>query len=196
MLADWVLAGVILAVSLAASSGVRRIAQRFIQGDELAGHDAARLVARLLGAIVATGGVVYALSVLGVRLGPVLGAIGIGGLAIAFAAQSILENLFASVLLQVRHPFRHGDQIQTGEYEGTVVEVNFRTVVLRTIAGERVLVPCAMVLRNAIVNHTAHGRRSTTLMVGVSSTNDIEETLHRLEEAAASADGLLPTPPP
>ncbi len=76
---------------------------------------------------------------LGVRLGPLFGALGIGGLAIAFAAQSILANFLASIILQTRRPFRRGDQVTTNDCEGVVEDVNFRTVRLRTYAGERVL---------------------------------------------------------
>ncbi len=55
-----------------------------------------------------------------------------GGIALAFAAQDILQNFIAGVLLQVRHPFRIGEQIRSGEYEGVVEDVNLRTTVLTT----------------------------------------------------------------
>src|SRR5918911_169522 len=103
---------------------------------------------------VVAGGVMYSLSVLGVRLGPLVGALGIGGVALAFAAQTILANFLGSIILQLRRPFRRGDQIATAGCEGTVEDVNFRTVVLRTFDGERVLVPCSQVLSNPITNHT------------------------------------------
>ncbi|MDP9020522.1 MAG: mechanosensitive ion channel family protein, partial [Actinomycetota bacterium] len=139
---DWLRAGAILVVALVASRLVKRLTASYVERGDGA-RLAAQLVGRVVGALVVVGGFVYALQVLGVRLGPVLGALGIGGLALAFAAQTILENLFASVLLQSRRPFRRGDQIATNEIEGTVEDVNFRTVVLRTYAGERVLVPCS-----------------------------------------------------
>ncbi len=125
-----------------------------------------------------------------------LGALGIGGLAVAFAAQSILENLFASVLLQVRRPFRRGDQIATNDIEGTVEDVNFRTVVLRTYDGEKVLIPSSQVLTAPITNFTAKGTRRTTLDVGVAYDTDLAMAQRVLLAAVASVDGVRPEPAP
>jgi len=135
------------------------------------------------GYVVVAAALVWTLDALEVRLAPLLGALGIGGLAVAFAAQSILENFFSSIVLRSRHPFRRGDQIMTRDLEGTVEDINFRTVVLRTYDGERVLIPCSDVLRNPIVNHTAFGRRRTTLTVGVAYGTDLRKAQHVLLEA-------------
>jgi small conductance mechanosensitive channel len=194
--ADWVLAAVIVLGSFALGVVVRRVTARLVDGEEEGGSAAATFVGRVLGFLVVVAGLVYGLSVLHVRLAPLLGALGIGGLALAFAAQSILENLFASVLLQVRHPFRRGDQIATVDHEGVVEEVNFRTVVLRTFDGERVYIPCATVLGNPITNHTARGTRRTTLEIGVAYDADLAEAQRLLVEAAARADGVLERPAP
>ncbi|MFN2606783.1 MAG: mechanosensitive ion channel family protein [Acidimicrobiales bacterium] len=193
--ADWVGAGVILAVGIGASALLRKGVRRSIhRGDSEQG--AANAVTRLLGWLVFLAALFWSLSVLGVRLGPLFGALGIGGLAIAFAAQSILGNFLASIILQVRRPFRRGDQISTNDCEGIVEEVNFRTVRLRTYAGERVMVPCAEVLSNPITNHTTLGRRRTTLEVGVGYDTDLESCRHVLLAAVARADGVLDRPPP
>jgi small-conductance mechanosensitive channel len=151
---------------------------------------------RVFASLVVAVGFVYTLQVLGVRLAPLLGALGIGGLALAFAAQSILENVFASVLLQSRRPFRLGDQIATNEIEGTVEDVNFRTVILRTYAGEKVLIPCSQVLNTPITNFTAKGTRRTTLDVGVAYGTDLGTAQQVLLRAAASVDGVQPQPAP
>ena len=95
----------------------------------------------------------------------------------------------------MRRPFRRGDQIETNECEGIVEDVNFRVVVLRTFDGERVLVPCAEVLSKPITNHTALGRRRTTLEVGVGYDADLELAREVLLAAAQGADGVLERPP-
>ena len=193
--ADWVSAGAILLGAIVIARLVQQLVSRLVQQGE-GGNQAARVVGRVLAALVLVAGFVYALQVLGVRLAPLLGALGIGGLALAFAAQSILENLFASVLLQSRRPFRLGDQISTNEIEGTVEDVNFRTVVLRTYAGEKVLIPCSQVLNTAITNFTAKGTRRTTLEVGVAYDTDLQTAQHLLLRAVSSVDGVRPQPPP
>jgi small-conductance mechanosensitive channel len=193
--ADWITAAVILAGAIVLSRLVRALTARLVeQGD--GARRTARLIGRSVGSLVVVIGVVYALQVLGVRLAPLLGALGIGGLALAFAAQTILENVFASLLLQSRRPFRAGDQIATNEIEGTVEDVNFRTVVLRTYQGEKVLVPCSLVLNAPITNFTVKGTRRTTLEVGVAYGTDLATAQRVLLEALTSVDGVRSQPPP
>lgn len=193
--ADWITAAVILAAAIALSRLVKAFTARLVERGDGAGR-AARLVGRSVGGLVVVIGFVYALQVLGVRLAPLLGALGIGGLALAFAAQSILENVFASMLLQSRRPFRLGDQIATNEIEGTVEDVNFRTVVLRTYQGEKVLVPCSLVLNAPITNFTVKGTRRTTLEVGVAYGTDLATAQRVLLEALTSVDGVRSQPLP
>lgn len=193
--ADWITAAVILAAAIALSRLVKAFTARLVERGDGAGR-AARLVGRSVGGLVVVIGFVYALQVLGVRLAPLLGALGIGGLALAFAAQTILENVFASMLLQSRRPFRLGDQIATNEIEGTVEDVNFRTVVLRTYQGEKVLVPCSLVLNAPITNFTVKGTRRTTLEVGVAYGTDLATAQRVLLEALTSVDGVRSQPLP
>ena len=192
---DWLLAGAVLFGAIVLSRVVKAVTARMVERGDTAAR-AAQAVGRAFGAIVVVAGFVYSLQVLGVGLTPVLGALGIGGLAVAFAAQSILENLFASVLLQVRRPFRRGDQIATNDIEGTVEDVNFRTVVLRTYDGEKVLVPSSQVLTAPITNFTVKGIRRTTLDVGVAYDTDLATAQRVLLAAVGSVDGVRPEPAP
>ncbi len=193
--ADWLTALTVFAGAIVISRVVKALTARLVERGDAAGR-VARLVGRVVGGLVVVIGIVYALQVLGVRLGPLLGALGIGGLALAFAAQTILENLFASVLLQSRRPFRPGDQIATNEIEGVVEDVNLRTVVLRTYEGERVLVPCSQVLNAPITNFTVKGTRRTTLAVGVAYDTDLAAAQRLLLDALSSVEGVRAQPPP
>jgi small-conductance mechanosensitive channel len=192
---DWLIAAAVLAGGIVVGRLSRTLITRTMKkGDtELA---AAALIGRFTGYFFFLAGLVYALSVLSIHLGPLLGALGIGGLAVAFAAQSILENFMSSIILQIRRPFRRGDQILTNGLDGTVEEVNFRTVSLLTYSGERVLVPSAMVLRNPITNHTVLGRRRTTLEIGISYDVDLPSTLPLIIETVSHAEGVLDQPAP
>lgn len=194
--ADWVRAGIIVLATFAIAAVVRRVSSRAVEEDDDEEGAAGRFVGRLLAIAVTIVGLVYALSALQVRLGPLLGALGLGGLAIAFAAQSILANVFASLILMARRPFRRGDQITTGDHEGTVEDINFRVVVLRSYDGEKVLVPCAEVLDNPIVNHTAKGRRRTSISLGIAYEADLDAARATLESAVAGVEGVHDRPPP
>ena len=192
-LGDWIGAAVIFGAAIIAGRVGRGVSVRAIGR----GHEeraAAQVVGRMVASAVVVGGLVYSLSVLGVRLGPLVGALGIGGVAIAFAAQSILANFLASLILQIRRPFRSGDQVSTNECQGVVEDVNFRTVVLRTYDGQRVMVPCAQVLSTPIVNHTVLGRRRTTLEVGVGYDTDPGEARSVLLDAVRQVHGVREQP--
>ena len=190
---DWIQAAVVLVAGILVARLIRAMTARYV-GAEEGEIGIAQVVGRMVGYVIILVALIWALESLDVRLAPLLGALGIGGLAVAFAAQSILENFFSSIVLRSRRPFRRGDQITTGDLDGTVQDVNFRTVVLRTYDGERVLVPCSQVLSNPIINHTAHGRRRTTLNVGVAYGTDLRKAQHVLLEAVRSVDDVLVEP--
>ena len=159
-------------------------------------RSAAIVLDRLVGYVAVLAGLLYALSVLDVRLGPLLGAVGIGGVAVALASQSLLANFLSSVILQVRRPFRRGDEICTNDCEGKVEEVNFRTVVLRSWDGERIFVPSAAVVNAPIVNYTSLRRRRTTLTIGVAYDTHLETAQRALLQAVSAVDGVLESPAP
>src|SRR5437588_12749723 len=90
-LGDWIGAAVIFGAAIIAGRIGRGVSVRAIgRGNEE--RAAAQVVGRMVGSVVVVGGLVYSLSVLGVRLGPLVGPLGIDGVAIAFAGQSILAN--------------------------------------------------------------------------------------------------------
>lgn len=191
--ADWILAAAILAGSFLLAAAVRRLVVRLVERSDEE-HHVAIVVGRFVSAVVIVGGFVYALSVLGVRIGPLLGAIGIGGIALAFALQHVLENSVAAVLLQARRPFVVGDQISSSELRGTVEDINLRAVVIRTEGGNRILLPSSSVLQNPLTNHTAFDRRRTTLTVAVAYDTDLDRAQQVLADAAADAPGVLEFP--
>ena len=67
--------------------------------------------------------------------------LGIGGLALAFAAKESLENLLASFTIFLDHPFTVGDLVQSGEIIGVVEKIGFRSTRIRTLEKSFVTVP-------------------------------------------------------
>lgn len=193
-LTDWLWAAGLLAATIVVSIVVRRVL-----GSALGRRTnpfVARLLGRIAAGIVFILGVVYTMSRLGVSIAPLLGALGLIGLALAFAFQDILENFIAGILMSLRRPFNEGDQIKTGDIEGTVQDITLRSVTLRAFNGERIYVPNAMVWKSPIVNHTELGSRRTTLRVGVAYDTDLDSAQRVLVETMTSVDGVLSEPPP
>ena len=185
---EWVLGVAVFAASLIAAVVARRLIERVMRRSgspsitHLAGSSAAFLIVVL--------GFFYALSSVDVSVGPLIGGLGIAGIAIAFALQEILGNFAAGVLLQLRRPIRIGDQIVSNDYEGLVRDVNFRSVRLRTFDGETVYLPNSMVLQNPLTNWTKTPTRRSSLVVGVAYDTDLELAQRTMIGAVEGLEGI------
>ena len=94
-------------------------------------------------------GVLTSLGVVGVDVTALITGLGLTGFALGFAMKDIISNLLAGVFIILYSPFRVGDSIRVGSYEGKVLEINLRYTVLEG-DGERVLVPNSTMFTNII----------------------------------------------
>lgn len=188
----WLAAGLFVA-TLVAAVVVRRVAVRLLDSGD-ADRRVGRLTGRFLSVIVVIVGLVYVLGILNIQIGPLLGALGVGGIALAFAAQDILQNFVAGVLLQIRRPFRVRDQISSGDFEGTVMDVNLRTVEMVTYDGLTVYLPNAEVLKKPIVNFTRTPLNRTSVDVGLAYDTDLDRAREVLLAVCQEAEGVVANP--
>jgi small-conductance mechanosensitive channel len=154
------------------------------------------LITQLVRLLAITGALLLALTIAGVPVGPALAGLGLAGLALAFALQSILENFVAGLILLIRKPFRAGDQIRSSELEGTVQDLDLRVTKLVTYDGELVLIPNVDIYTNPLVNFTRRGNRRTRVTIGVDYRDDHDEARQVILGAVATAEGVLETPAP
>jgi len=193
--ADWIRAGVVMVVSVIAAIVANRAARSV--GERTIGPGAASLlIARLVGYLIVLVGLIYALGGLGVRIGPLLGALGLGGLVLAFALQGVVENFFGGLILQSRRPFKVGDTVVLAEQTGVVKDVDSRTVVLRGLDGSWIRVPNAQVLKDPIVTLTQEPYRRSSLTVGVAYASDLQRCTEVLLEALGRVARIRSDPPP
>lgn len=191
---DWIQAGIIFTAAVAVSRLVKLVIVRLIGRKSDAA--VADLVGRLIAYTVVVFGLIYALEQVGVQVGPLLGALGIVGIALAFALRDILENFVAGLLLQFRRPFSYGDEIVSGDVEGTVESVDARSVTVSTPDGETVYLPNSKVITDAIVNHTARGARRTTVPIGVAYGTDLELARTAMLTAVEGVESVRAEPEP
>lgn len=78
----------------------------------------------------------------------------VGAVVVGFALQDTLGNAFAGLAIQSEKPFKIGDWIRVGEFEGRVAEVTWRATKLRTKTGNFVVVPNNEISKHAIVNYS------------------------------------------
>jgi small conductance mechanosensitive channel len=192
---DWIHAGIIVVATFVLAQILRRLTARAVRA--AAERPLVRLLERFVAYVIFLAGFVYALEALHVQIGPLVGALGIGGVALAFALQDILQNLVAGIIIQARRPIRVGDQVDVGsQCQGTVKDIDLRTVLIRTFDGLDIYVPNKTVLENAITNYTITPNRRLKLDVGVAYGTDLAEAKTCLIEAARSVEGVLSTPEP
>ncbi len=132
----------------------------------------------------------------GVGVADLLGTLGIGSIAIGFAFKDILQNLLAGILILLRQPFRRGDQIISGQYEGTVESIETRATIIRTYDGRQVLIPNSEIYTGSVVINTAFDNRRSEYDVGIGYGDDLGHAARIAVEAIKDADGVLPEPPP
>lgn len=158
----------------------------------------AMMVARLAHVAVLALGVFVALwiAVPTVEFGQLFASLGVTGLILGFALRDIIENFVAGILILWRRPFRVGDQIRSGDYEGTVVEINFRSTVLRTYDGIRVFIPNGTVFTEPVENLTANATRRSLVVLGIDQDASVADARRVILEAIGGIEGVLPDPAP
>jgi MscS family membrane protein len=110
------------------------------------------LVRKSLKIFVAAAGLLTVAQVLGSNVTALFASVGIGGLALALAAQDTVSNFFGSLMVILDRPFQVGDWIKTGDVEGTVEEVGFRSTRIRTFYNSLISLPNANLIKASVDN--------------------------------------------
>lgn len=125
----------------AAGVTMQRLRTHAITAGRTGGGTLALLGERLLKALVVMAAVLAILRTFGFDLTTVLAGLGIGGLAIAFAAQKTLENLFGGVSVLADEVIRVGDTCRLGDRVGTVEDISLRSTRIRTVERTELSIP-------------------------------------------------------
>lgn len=128
--------------------------------------------------------------------GRLISTLGIGGVAIGFAFKDIFQNLLAGILLLLRHPFRVGDEITTGEFTGTVEAIETRATFIRTYDGKRVIIPNGDVYTKPVTVISAYDMLRTEYDIGIGYGDDLSRAKVIALEAIGSVDDVLTDPAP
>ncbi len=149
------------------------------------------------GAIMLLSGLIAAAIVFpSVKPSDILATLGIGSVAVGFAFKDILQNLFAGLLLLTRRPFRRGDQIVVGGFEGTVEHIESRATLIKTYDGRRVIIPNADIYTGLVVVNTAFETRRDQVDFGIGYNDDLVAAAKFVAEAVAKVEGVIPDPAP
>ncbi len=110
---------------------------------------------------------IYVAESLSIEILPLLTGLGIGGIAVAFAAKDTIENFFGSVAVILDRPFEVGDWVQIDSLEGTVEELGLRSTRIRTFYNSLVTVPNSVLVRATVDNFGKRRYRRYRTMLNV-----------------------------
>ncbi|HKX59198.1 MAG TPA: mechanosensitive ion channel family protein [Steroidobacteraceae bacterium] len=126
---------------------------------------------------------------LGIKIGPLVAGLGIGGIAIALAVQNVLGDLFASLSIALDKPFRVGDALAVGDEKGTVEYIGIKSTRLRSNSGELIVISNSDLLKSRVRNYTrlTERRAELALRIAYETPHELIAELPRIIEAAISA---------
>jgi small-conductance mechanosensitive channel len=110
-----------------------------------------------------------------VEVTPLIAGLGVGGIAVALAAQNILGDLFASLSIVLDQPFVVGDFLAVGDFLGSVEKVGLKTTRLRSLSGEQVVLSNADLLSSRIRNYGRMYERRVVFALGVTYQTPAEK---------------------
>jgi small-conductance mechanosensitive channel len=130
-----------------------------------------------------------ALDNLGVNITALVAGLGVGGIAIALAVQTILGDLFASLSITFDKPFTVGDALKIDDLEGTVERIGIKSTHLRSPSGEQIVISNADLLKSRLRNlgRMPEQRALFTFGVAYDTAPPLLERLKSLVEAAVQA---------
>jgi MscS family membrane protein len=130
-------------------------------------------------------GIIIGLDNIGFDITAMIAGLGIGGLALALAAQDSVKNIFAGIMIFLDKPFRLNDRIQINGHDGSVEEVGLRSTRIRTLEGRIVTIPNCTFTDNSVINVTSQPALKVKLNLGLTyDTNeeDMQKAINILEE--------------
>ena len=121
----------------------------------------------ILRSLIWVGAALFVLANLGVNISAVLTGLGIGGVAVALAAQAILGDLFNFFVILLDKPFNIGDFIISDSVSGTIEHIGLKSTRIRSLSGEMVVVSNSNLLNSRIRNYQDLTKRRVVFKTGV-----------------------------
>jgi small-conductance mechanosensitive channel len=183
-------------IALWAMTGVRFL----IDQRRKSSPDFDALLAGSMDVIVAVAGIIIwamalllALDNLDIQVRPLLAGLGISGIAVALAVQTVLSDLFASMSIALDRPFVVGDFLTLGDVQGTVEHIGVKSTRLRALSGEQIIMSNADILKTKVRNFGRMRERRAVFQFGVAYETDtatvgaipdaVREIVSRIPEA-------------
>ena len=121
-------------------------------------------------------GTVAILELWGIRVGPVIAGLGLFGVAVALGAQDLFKNLISGIMILMEKRFTVGDIILvSGEVEGVVEQIGFRSTLVRRFDSTPVMVPNYKFAEQSVINYTRRHHRRIRWLIGLEYRTTIDQ---------------------
>ncbi len=147
--------------------GARKIIKDRARVDKDDDPTAIQVLSGILRVIVWALAIVFILSNFGVNISALVAGLGIGGIAIAFALQNVLSDIFASFSIYFDKPFKKGDFIIVGQDMGVVKKVGLKTTRVQTLQGQELIISNQELTSTRINNYKRMDKRRIVFSFGV-----------------------------
>ena len=145
----------------------------------------------LLGLLIA-----LVIAVPGFTPGQLVSVLGLSSVAIGFAFRDILQNFLSGILLLLSEPFRIGDQIKSGDFEGTVENIETRATSIVTYDGRRIVMPNSTLFVNPVTVNTANEKRRLEYDMKLPKDSDVQKMRQVILRAVTPLPHVLEDPSP
>lgn len=159
-----------LQVALWVDSGVRLWSRSLVMGKSGANYNPVMttIISIMILIVVWSVMLLSILANLGVDITALVASLGVGGIAVALAVQTVLSDVFASLSIGVDKPFEIGDFVVFGEVAGTIEHIGLKTTRIRSLSGEQVVCANADLLRQIVHNYKRMDTRRIVFKFGIS----------------------------
>lgn len=137
--------------------------------------------------------IIFLLDNLGFKISTVIAGLGIGGVAIALAAQAILGDLFSYFAIFLDRPFEVGDFIIIDNYLGTVEYIGIKTTRIRSLGGEQLIMSNTDLTNSRLRNYRRMEKRRVVFRIGVTYQTGLEQLKMIPNLAQSVIDGIPDT---
>ena len=141
-------------------------------------------------------GLVIALSMLGVDIGPFLAAMGVVGFVVGFALQGTLSNFASGLMILMYRPYDIGDAVSVAGVSGKVDAMTLVSTTIKSFDNQKVVVPNSSIWGDVITNITGCDTRRVDMVFGIGYDDDIEKAQKLLEEILTAHPKVLKDPAP
>lgn len=140
--------------------------------------------------------IMYILSCFGIKLTALLGAAGVAGLAVGFAAQTTVSNLISGLFVIGEGVMKTGDMINVSDITGFVDSIDLLSTKVHTLDNQMVRIPNSSIINTNFQNNSFFEKRRLTFSVCTNYSTDIQKALDTFIKAPALCQTVLQDPAP